>query len=148
MVLFILLALRWKVCYYPSYSTMKGNNMDKKYRTEWLVNLVKGKEGSPDFENERIHIYNPDANIGLVFNAKKELPDEILEEYKQQIDTLGTVTGNGSFASKSDEIARDSAFCDFMRRLEMFMDYASNFIDVESITTKELTELDKCVDDE
>ena len=52
--------------------------MDKKYRTEWLVNLVKGKEGSPDFENERIHIYNPDANIGLVFNAKKELPDEIL----------------------------------------------------------------------
>ena len=148
MVLFILLALCGKVCYYPSYSTMKGNNMDKKYRTEWLVNLVKGKEGNPDFENERIHIYNPEANIGLVFNAKKELPDEILEEYKQQIDTLGTVTGNGSFTSKSDEIARDSAFCDFMRRLEMFMDYASNFIDVESITTKELTELDKCVDDE
>ena len=28
--------------------------MDKKYRTEWLVNLVKGKEGNPDFENERI----------------------------------------------------------------------------------------------
>ena len=52
--------------------------MDKKYRTEWLVNLVKGKEGNPDFENERIHIYNPEANIGLVFNAKKELPDEIL----------------------------------------------------------------------
>ena len=122
--------------------------MDKKYRTEWLVNLVKGKEGNPDFENERIHIYNPEVNIGLVFNAKKELPDEILEEYKQQIDTLSTVKGNGDFASKGDEIARDSAFCDFMRRLEMFMDYASNFINVESITTKELTELDKCVDDE
>ena len=88
------------------------------------------------------------ATIGLVFNTKKELPDEILEEYKQQIDTLGTVTGNGSFASKSDEIARDSAFCNFMRRLEMFMDYASNFIDVEGGPTKELTELDKCVDDE
>lgn len=148
MVLFILIALCVFVCYYPSYSTMKGNNMDKKYRTEWLVNLVKGKEGRPDFENERIHIYNPEANIGLVFNTKKELPDEILEEYKRQIDTLGTVTGNKSFASKSDEIARDSAFCDFMRKFEAFFDYASNFIDVESIATKELTELDKCVDDE
>ena len=143
-----MLALRGKVCYYPSYSMMKGINMGKKYRTEWLVNLVKGKEGRPDFENERIHVFNPNEKYGLVFKAKSELPAEVLEKYKQQIGELGTATGNPSFASKSDIIARDSAFCDFMRRLELFMDYASNFIDVESITAKELTELDKCVDDE
>lgn len=122
--------------------------MDKKYHTEWLVNLVKGKEGKSDFENERIHVFNPNEKYGLVFKAKSELPAEVLKEYKQQIGELGAATGNACFTSKSDVIARDSAFCDFMRKMEAFFAYASNFIDIESITTKELTELDKCVDDE
>lgn len=122
--------------------------MGKKYKSECLVNLTNTKDGKPDFENERIQVFNPNEKLGLVFKTRSELPTEILESYKSQIETLAIATGNSKFASKSEEIARDSAFCDFMGKLEAFLDYASNFIDLESVTTKELTDLDRCTDDE
>lgn len=92
---------------------------------------------------ESLDLYALRRSKDLIVPQLRLLKDEFVRDFVR-----GYFDADGSFASKGDEIARDSAFCDFMRRLEMFMDYASNFIDVESITTKELTELDKCSDDE
>lgn len=122
--------------------------MGVKYRTEWLVDCRKGKDGNVDLVNERIHTFTTDATVGLVFKTKGTLPDEVLKPYKTQLEGLGDAVGNTDFSKRAKEMARESAFCDFMQKLEAFMNYASDFIDIESVYTKKLTELDKCTDDE
>lgn len=122
--------------------------MGAKYRTEWLVDCRKGKDGNVDLVNERIHTFTTDTTVGLVFKTKDTLPDEVLKPYETQLKSLSDAVGNAEFNKRAKEMARESAFCDFMQKLEAFMDYASDFIDVESVYTKKLTELDKCTDDE
>ena len=122
--------------------------MGAKYRTEWLVDCKKGNSGKVELANERVHVFAADASVGLVFKTKDTLTDEVLKPYEDQLKGLGDAVGNVEFSKQAKEMAKESAFCDFMQKLEAFMNYASDFIVIESVYTKKLTELDKCVDDE
>jgi len=122
--------------------------MGMNYHSEWLVGCKKGKGGKVELVNERVHVFATDTPVGLVFKAKDTLPDEVLKRYEVRLKGLGVAVGNAEFSNRAKGLAKELAYCDFMQKLEAFMNYASDFIDIESVTTKKLTELDKCADDE